>query len=439
MIEPADTMHESMSRWIDTHYSSQQSTQHTLVLSRSSCCNLTTLSLLRADFAAHHAEDNSHERNFAYLGYDEHPCDLISTFTTYADRRPLHRSGALLFHFKDEHGQPFDVLYLSAWPSVDDISSNMVCFASVPVAYIDEWLRFERECLRIANSALPFRGQVYIIGGADTTFDATTELDDIYLPQTLKDDILKDVDAFFQKGVHIYKRLKIKPFRKLLFAGVPGTGKTMLCSALAKWAHGKGYFVVYVSGSNKYGAQFWKIHEALDMAASSEAPTVVIVEELDAYLDEDSKAQLLNVLDGSETPENPYGTLMVATTNHPEQIDDRVMKRPGRLDRIFIIPEMQSQADAEEMLRNYLGDVWRDEHRSIVPDLLGKPGAFIREVALQALTMAAYQDVDGLPLDLLRASLDTLVKQIEAKDDFLTAHKQREMGLGSGGSVFQLD
>jgi len=50
-------------------------------------------------------------------------------------------------------------------------------------------------------------------------------------------------------------------------------------------------------------------------------------------------------------------------------------------------------------------------------------------VALSALTVAAYQDMDGLPLEVLEESLESLLKQIEAKDDFLTAHKRTAIGL----------
>jgi SpoVK/Ycf46/Vps4 family AAA+-type ATPase len=205
----------------------------------------------------------------------------------------------------------------------------------------------------------------------------------------------------------------------------------MLCSAIAGWGQEKDYFVVYVSGSNQYGAKFWKIHEALDMAASSDAPTIVVVEELDSYLDEENKAQMLNVLDGSESPSNKHGTILIATTNHPEKIDDRVLKRPGRLDRVFIIPEMQSEDTARRMLKQYLGESWQDAHVELVPQLLGRPGAFIREVALYALTMAAYNGEKELSLAMLNDSFDALVKQIEAKDDFLVAHKRQEMGLAA--------
>jgi hypothetical protein len=53
-------------------------------------------------------------------------------------------------------------------------------------------------------------------------------------------------------------------------------------------------------------------------------------------------------------------------------------------------------------------------------------------VALYALTMAAYNGRTDLPPAMLRASLETLVSQIEAKDNFLTEHKRGKMGLAAG-------
>jgi len=414
-------IYERICRWIKHNYPSANDEGHEFALANPACANPTALKYLRAGFAV--------GDEWRYVSHEAQPCDLISSVLRYVDDLPVTRTGALLFHFDHPDGRSFDVLMVTILLFDDDFNSTVHTVASVPCEHLTHWLAFEKECRRIDNSALPYRGKVYVIGGQEASFDTSVRWDEIYLPQTLKDDILRDVDAFFRKGVGIYQRLNIKPFRKLLLAGVPGTGKTMLCSALAHWALQKEYFVVYVSGANSYGAKFWKIHQALDMAASSESPTLVIVEELDAYLEDDSKAELLNVLDGSESPINNYGTIMIATTNHPEQIDDRVMKRPGRLDRIFVIPEMDSQENTEAMLRKYMGEHWHDDHASIVSQLLGKPGAFVREVALYALTMAAYNDSLDVSLDLLQQSLQTLTQQIEAKEDFLTARKRGEMGL----------
>src|SRR5262249_22462402 len=152
----------------------------------------------------------------------------------------------------------------------------------------------------------------------------------------LKTEIMDDISSFFTKGVQVYRRLNLKPFRKLLLAGVPGTGKTMLCSALAKWALQQGYLVIYVSSAQKRqgeasGANFEKIQEALHIASNSRYPTLILLEELDAYLHAEEKALILNVLDGSESTIGDKGTLLISTTNYPEAIDERVLKRPGRL------------------------------------------------------------------------------------------------------------
>jgi hypothetical protein len=80
-------------------------------------------------------------------------------------------------------------------------------------------------------------------------------------------------------------RRRLKPFRKLLLAGVPGTGKTMLCSALASWAIEQGLLVIYISSSQKWrddepAATFSKIQHALDLAANSAYPTLILLEEM---------------------------------------------------------------------------------------------------------------------------------------------------------------
>jgi SpoVK/Ycf46/Vps4 family AAA+-type ATPase len=144
---------------------------------------------------------------------------------------------------------------------------------------------------------------------------------------------------------------------------------------------------------------------------------------------------MLNVLDGSESVPNEQGTLLVATTNYPEAIDERVLKRPGRLDRIFIIPEVKVHEDAERMLQKYLGPVWGDEHRAFAPKLVGYPGAFIREVAVGALMQCAGEEMTELPLELLERSFSSLKEQIDARDDFLTKRPVLNFkGLASKGS-----
>ncbi len=326
-----------------------------------------------------------------------------------------YRTGAFIYRFAQ--GETEVEALVTASRYTDD--GRMISLACLPKSFLPVWTAFTTECDRLLRAMNP-EPKVMIIGGRTASFVPTTRWDEVILPMHLKDDILHDVETFFTKGIEVYKKLNLKPFRKLLLAGVPGTGKTMLCSALAAWALDRGYLVIYISSADQMGATFGKIQQALHVASYSQYPTLILLEELDAFLHDREKALVLNVLDGAELSVNDRGTLLIATTNYPEAIDERVLKRPGRLDRIFIIPETRRREDAEKMLKQYLGSMWNDEHRVLVPRLVGYPGAFIREVAIFALTQVAYEDLETLPLAVLEKSYNSLKEQIDVRDDFLT-------------------
>jgi hypothetical protein len=357
------------------------------------------------------------EDQYRFSGYTPLECPVLNPVEHYDYAGHwVHQTGAFVYQFtQQETGKIVEVLVMASHYSDQ---GHMVCLACMPRAFIETWASFSAECGRLQGAFEPTQ-KVIIIGGRAASFVPTTDWEEVILPTKLKSELLENVESFFSKGVDVYKRLNLKPFRKLLLAGVPGTGKTMLCSALAKWAIDREYLVIYISSADPQGSTFGKIQQALSMASVSRYPTLVILEELDAYLHNQEKAMVLNVLDGAESFNNEKGTLLIATTNYPEAIDERILKRPGRLDRIFIIPETRDQHDAEMMLRKYLGDMWSDDHRILVSQLVGYPGAFIREVAVYALTQLAHVDGAVLSLDLLENSFRQLKEQIDARDDFL--------------------
>ncbi|MEO1646106.1 MAG: ATP-binding protein, partial [Chloroflexota bacterium] len=277
--------------------------------------------------------------------------------------------------------------------------------------------------------------KVTIVGGNQRNYEPRVKLEDIILPEELKQDILDDVDKFFSRGVGIYRKMNLNPFRKILLAGVPGTGKTMLCNAIANWALEQDYDVLYVSGADARGANFFKIQQALAISSNSKIPTLIILEEIDSFLNNKQKSMILNVLDGVEAFENEAGTMLIATTNYPEAIDDRVLKRPGRLDRIYIVPPAQNTEIAERMLRQYMGEMFREEHLSIASKLIDYPGAFIREVCVFAMTQAIDPDASEddevtVTVDLLEDSFERLKKQIKAREALIDQKDPQEREFG---------
>jgi predicted AAA+ superfamily ATPase len=362
-------------------------------------------------------------------------CPVIVPISDYGSRGKkmvlTATAGAYAFRFSIEGEDPFEVLYASSY--FDDDVQDLTAIALVPADKLETWAAFEFTCARAVRPRIRRRRDVYIIGGTDAFFDPTVDWDDVILPDDLKEELKDDMEAFFTKGVHIYRELKLAPFRKLLLAGMPGTGKTMLCAAMAKLAISKGRIVVYVSGSDRDGASFEKIQRALQAVTAARYPVLLIVEELDAYLQGDDKARVLNVLDGVESPNNPEGALLLATTNYPEVIDERIAKRPGRLDRIFVIPTIQDTNHAEQMLRHYMADQWKDDHLMVVPQLIDQPGAFVREAALHARMLAAHEHRTEVTLDYLQQSIDSLLRQIRAGNDFL--RERRPIGLTSNNNT----
>lgn len=371
-----------------------------------------------------------------YDGLQPLDCPAIVPISDYGTRGKkmvlTATAGAYVFKFSQEGADPYEVIYASSY--FDDDVQDLTAVAIVPQDKLETWAAFEFACARAVRPRIRRRRDVYIIGGTDAFFDPTVDWDDVILPDELKTELADDMEAFFTKGVDIYRQLKLAPFRKLLLAGVPGTGKTMLCAAMAKLAINQGRIVVYVSGSDRDGASFEKIQRALQAVTAARYPVLLIVEEIDAYLQGDDKARVLNVLDGVESPNNPEGALLLATTNYPEVIDERIAKRPGRLDRIFVIPTIQDDQHAEQMLRHYMADQWSDEHLDVVPQLIDQPGAFVREAALHARMLAAHENRTEVTLEFLQQSIDSLLRQIRAGNDFLRDRRPLGLNISNGKS-----
>jgi SpoVK/Ycf46/Vps4 family AAA+-type ATPase len=142
----------------------------------------------------------------------------------------------------------------------------------------------------------------------------------------------------------ILKEYKVTPIKGVLLFGPPGCGKTMIVKAASNELN---VAFIHISGADLMKAGYMGavsiIKESFNRARER-APALIFIDEIDAivpsrdhYSSPESEklvAQLLDEMDGvSELKQ----VMFVAATNKPERIDPALL-RPGRLDKIILVP-----------------------------------------------------------------------------------------------------
>jgi len=176
---------------------------------------------------------------------------------------------------------------------------------------------------------------------------SSSDWDEVVLKDEFKDGLRRDTETFFSSK-DIYKSLGMTWKRGILLLGPPGNGKTESIKALLNEFK---YPALYVkSFTTNYGPEHGV--RAIFDHARKHSPCILVLEDLDAMVTPKVRSFFLNELDGLAQND---GILTIATTNHPERIDDAILNRPSRFDvkYNFTLPDLD--------LRKTFASKWIDK------------------------------------------------------------------------------
>ena len=166
-------------------------------------------------------------------------------------------------------------------------------------------------------------------------------LNKIYrLKNSASETILNDIGKFWQSEEQ-YKKYERVFKRNYLIYSAPGTGKSsliqLMCQDLLEQYHGIILSIVDTDDLRM-------LPEAMTFIKKIEPDRriIVILEDIDAYLNTTASSMLLNILDGTM---RCNGVVFIATTNYIEKLEARYKNRPSRFDLVieFPLPNAESR------------------------------------------------------------------------------------------------
>lgn len=217
----------------------------------------------------------------------------------------------------------------------------------------------------------------------------------------------KDIEFFF-KNTEIFTQYGQPGTRKVMLIGPPGTGKTSMCIKIAR-QFSKTMPVIVATDLSAVATH-------LQSCAKSNMRTLVILEDAESCMsgmDGATHSSILNFLDGIDQPVNTKGAYVIMTTNHPERIESRILKRPGRVDRLFQVGELEDHY-ALQCARLYFGNTLRYTNRTnngLSKVVNGLTGAEIKELSNSSKAYAA-QNSRKLSVTLIKEVRKLLSKDL---------------------------
>ena len=230
----------------------------------------------------------------------------------------------------------------------------------------------------------------------------------IRFPGTVADDVISEFKTFWTKKDE-YESRGENHKRGFMLWGPPGGGKTCTVSLIMNDFIKQGNIIFEFNDNIIDGiTSFRKIEP--------DRKVMIVIEDIDGLVKyTDAEQVLLQFLDGSVPHIN---TIMIATTNYPETLPDRIINRPSRFDRIAYIG-FPSKTDRKIYIKNKSKKLTAKQINEWVDDTKGFTLAHIKELIVSV-------EVFELEYKNALARLDEMRQKIADSSDYTKKLRGRE-------------
>ncbi len=352
----------------------------------------------------------------------------------------VHSQDLTSWNSSDRHidKSPFNAAYAITWQGHSLTALQLQWSAGwATIRYL--WLLAEREAIAeaffhaVCDWNTEVRDEILVFDNGNwrknnelyQSIQATT-IDNLVLPGDLKQDIHSDVKRFFESR-QFYSQHGLAWKRGLLLIGPPGNGKTHMVKALINDLK---LPCLYIKNfKDRSNPEAFNIRRVFEKARQM-APCILVLEDLDSLIGDETRSCFLNELDGFAVNE---GILTLATTNHPERIDIAILERPSRFDRKyrFDLPDNQER---QTYLENWNSKLQTD--MKLIPGAIedlthqttGFSFAYLKELCLSSMMGWMETREPGTMGQVITEQLPKLQEQIAAGESARKSQPEGKAG-----------
>lgn len=232
------------------------------------------------------------------------------------------------------------------------------------------------------------------------------------LPGLPIDFIINQISDFWNRAKK-FNDLGLVHKRGILLYGPAGCGKTSIIRLLCDDVVARGGAVLDITDV-RLGVPALQLARTIE----PERPMMTIIEDIDNHLcdkNDDPSPKLLSMLDGELQVDH---VVHLATTNRPELLEDRIIRRPGRFDLVIGLGYPIREAREAYLLSYLKDDLGAAGMKAILDRTEGFGLSHLRELVVSHYCL-------GVPLDETLARLSTSLKARHR-----LAKKSNEISMG---------